>query len=153
MPPNPARRPRLLPTRVEAASLRATLAVSGTRWVRGRDLQPWWSTSPPNPSSVSTAAITTANRPSSPTWSPTSLRSPVAQRGDHHLLRPKRNGEVTRLLVEPNPDDENPADHETDFNVMARRVEQIAAILDRGNRRQRRDGATTRLDLRGPKIY
>src|SRR5258708_12829714 len=69
---------------------------------------------------------------------------------------PKRcNGEVTRLLVEPNEDDENPADfYETDFNVMARRVEQIATILDRrqpptaSGWEQRR--AWT---FEGPKIY
>ena len=66
------------------------------------------------------------------------------------LFDPKRrHGEVTRLLVEPNPDDESPADfYETDFNVMAQRVEQIAA--DPGQEATALVvgmGATTRLDL------
>ena len=57
--------------------------------------------------------------------------------------------------MEPRADDENPADfYETDFNVMARRVDQIATILDK-----RQPPSSSGWEQRrawtyeGPKIY
>ena len=154
----PAPRPRLLPTRVEAASLPRDLG--GERYalgVRGRDLQPMvvdFATDP-------LLGVYGDDHHGKSTFITNVVANIVAGRQSPNeaiiiFFDPKRrNGEVTRLLVEPNPDDENPADfYETDFNVMARRVEQIAAILDRRQPPSASGWEQRRAwTYEGPKIY
>jgi hypothetical protein len=131
----PAPWPRLLPSLIEAGSLPRDLG--GERYalgVRGRDLQPLLVDFATDP----LRGVYGDDHHGKSTFIANLVNSIVAGRRSPNeaiiiFFDPKRrNGEVTRLLVEPSPDDENPADfYETDFNVMAERVEQIAAILDK----------------------
>lgn len=131
----PAPQPRLLPTRIAAEQLPQDLG--GERHavgVRGRDLAP--------------LVIDFANEPllgvygddhhgKSP-FIANVVRSIVARRKSPDeafviVFDPKRrHGQLTDVLVEPNLYDEKKSDYyETDFSQMAKRVEQLAMILDK----------------------
>ena len=152
--------PRLLPTRVEAHALPSPRDLGGERHalgVRGRDLQPMivdFATDP-------LLAVFGDDHHGKSSFILNTIASITAGRESPNeaivvLFDPKRRlGEATRMLVEPRADDENPADfYETDFNVMARRVDQIATILDK-----RQPPSSSGWEQRrawtyeGPKIY
>lgn len=129
--------PRLLPTRVDAGSLPRSSALGGERHalgVRGRDLQPMivdFGTDP-------LLAVYGDDHHGKSSFIRNTIASIVEGRVSTKdafvvLFDPKRRlGDMLSILVEPRDDNPDPADfYETDANMMARRVDQIAQILDK----------------------
>ncbi|MDZ4235197.1 MAG: type VII secretion protein EccC, partial [Dietzia sp.] len=127
----------LLPTRVDAGSLPRSSALGGERHalgVRGRDLQPMivdFGTDP-------LLAVYGDDHHGKSSFIRNTIASIVEGRASTKdafvvLFDPKRRlGDVLSILIEPRDDNPDPADfYETDANMMARRVDQIAQILDK----------------------
>lgn len=131
----PAPQPRLLPTRIAASQLPQDLG--GERHalgVRGRDLAPMVIDFAREP----LLGVYGDDHHGKSPFIANVVRSVVNRRRSPDeafviVFDPKRrHGQLTEVLVEPNPYDDKKSDYyETDFSQMAKRVEQLSMILDK----------------------